>query len=457
MIQEVGFVSDIASVHSEDTDVHEASTPYDNDMMKVYVRVLPHTSGVPVLTVEASPEAHTISLADGGRFSFNHVFDGEADNARVYRQLGQPLVRSVLDGYNGTLIAYGQTGTGKTYTLNEPGRLGTAAEGLMPRMLRALFADAQASALAKTHATTDSVAASTTASGYPSDDEPVEPDEPSDDEDGDRLAEIGNCSPVPVEFGGRSSSPRRARAPALVSVTEALPTAPTAPAGCAISISLQYVQVYLDKVYDLLAEGGGEGESASLALREDPACGVYVHRATTVPIETVAAGVAIIQSGAARLHFSSTQLNRHSSRSHAVAIFSVSYRQETGTAAATATATATATGVAAGAATGAAPTFTCAAPAPGAATATAARTVSTEALPLAYHAKLTICDLAGSERVKRTAVSGTELNEAQQINVSLFALGNVISRLAELNGTVALPPSPAGGVGGRHRSQTPSP
>ena len=57
MIQEVGFVSDIASVHSEDTDVHEASTPYDNDMMKVYVRVLPHTSGVPVLTVEASVNA----------------------------------------------------------------------------------------------------------------------------------------------------------------------------------------------------------------------------------------------------------------------------------------------------------------------------------------------------------------------------------------------------------------
>ncbi|GFZ01226.1 armadillo repeat kinesin 3 [Actinidia rufa] len=39
--------------------------------------------------------------------------------------------RSVLDGYNGTVMAYGQTGTGKTYTLGRLGEEDTAYRGIM--------------------------------------------------------------------------------------------------------------------------------------------------------------------------------------------------------------------------------------------------------------------------------------------------------------------------------------
>lgn len=35
----------------------------------------------------------------------------------VYEEV-LPLVRSVLDGYNGCIFAYGQTGSGKTYTMD---------------------------------------------------------------------------------------------------------------------------------------------------------------------------------------------------------------------------------------------------------------------------------------------------------------------------------------------------
>lgn len=35
----------------------------------------------------------------------------------LYDETFRPLVDSVLDGFNGTIFAYGQTGTGKTFTM----------------------------------------------------------------------------------------------------------------------------------------------------------------------------------------------------------------------------------------------------------------------------------------------------------------------------------------------------
>ena len=35
----------------------------------------------------------------------------------VYNQAARPIIQNVLEGYNGTIFAYGQTGTGKTFTM----------------------------------------------------------------------------------------------------------------------------------------------------------------------------------------------------------------------------------------------------------------------------------------------------------------------------------------------------
>merc|ERR1712190_158057 len=45
--------------------------------------------------------------------------------------------------------------------------------------------------------------------------------------------------------------------------------------------------------------------------------------------------------------------------------------------------------------------------------------------------KLTLCDLAGSERLKKSEVSGDQMKEAQSINKSLTALGDVIEALTK--------------------------
>lgn len=48
-----------------------------------------------------------------------------------------PLVNSVMDGYNACIFAYGQTGAGKTFTME--GGAGSEAMGVNGRALRQLF------------------------------------------------------------------------------------------------------------------------------------------------------------------------------------------------------------------------------------------------------------------------------------------------------------------------------
>lgn len=55
----------------------------------------------------------------------------------LYNEIVRPLVSSVLEGYNGCVFAYGQTGTGKTYTME--GVPGTEDEGIIPRVFEQIW------------------------------------------------------------------------------------------------------------------------------------------------------------------------------------------------------------------------------------------------------------------------------------------------------------------------------
>ncbi|CAH7676945.1 kinesin motor domain-domain-containing protein [Phakopsora pachyrhizi] len=50
-------------------------------------------------------------------YPFDHVFGPEADQALIFTDVVSPILNEVLQGYNCTIFAYGQTGTGKTYTM----------------------------------------------------------------------------------------------------------------------------------------------------------------------------------------------------------------------------------------------------------------------------------------------------------------------------------------------------
>lgn len=72
------------------------------------------------------------------------ILPEDSVQADVYQAAVQPVVEDVLNGYNGTIMAYGQTGAGKTYTLSS---IQPEAIGMIPRAAAEVFAHIAADAL----------------------------------------------------------------------------------------------------------------------------------------------------------------------------------------------------------------------------------------------------------------------------------------------------------------------
>lgn len=51
------------------------------------------------------------------QFTFDSTYDTNSNTENLYNDICYPLVESVLEGYNATIFAYGQTGCGKSFTM----------------------------------------------------------------------------------------------------------------------------------------------------------------------------------------------------------------------------------------------------------------------------------------------------------------------------------------------------
>uniref|UniRef100_A0ACD5WX50 Uncharacterized protein n=1 Tax=Avena sativa TaxID=4498 RepID=A0ACD5WX50_AVESA len=76
-------------------------------------------------------------------YTFDKVFGPKSQQRAIYDHAVAPIVNDVLEGYNCTVFAFGQTGTGKTYTMEgelmqQVGEL-PASAGVMPRAVRHIF------------------------------------------------------------------------------------------------------------------------------------------------------------------------------------------------------------------------------------------------------------------------------------------------------------------------------
>ncbi|GFW96012.1 kinesin-like protein KIF3A [Trichonephila clavipes] len=71
-------------------------------------------------------------------FTFDHAFGIDSTQLDVYNLAARPIIDNVLEGYNGTIFAYGQTGTGKTFTM-EGNRDIPEQKGIIPNSFAHIF------------------------------------------------------------------------------------------------------------------------------------------------------------------------------------------------------------------------------------------------------------------------------------------------------------------------------
>ena len=57
----------------------------------------------------------------------------------IYGEAIIPIIESVLEGFNGTVLAYGQTSSGKTHTMVGPNIEDPEKQGIIPRMVKTVF------------------------------------------------------------------------------------------------------------------------------------------------------------------------------------------------------------------------------------------------------------------------------------------------------------------------------
>lgn len=73
------------------------------------------------------------------KFTLDYVFTPDATQAEVYEVAAKPIVESVMQGFNGTVFAYGQTSSGKTFTMTGSSIDDQVNRGIIPRMVRTVF------------------------------------------------------------------------------------------------------------------------------------------------------------------------------------------------------------------------------------------------------------------------------------------------------------------------------
>ncbi|CAL1529612.1 unnamed protein product [Lymnaea stagnalis] len=229
------------------------------------------------------------------KFTFDSVFDWNSKQRDLYDEIFYGLVDSVLQGFNGTIFAYGQTGTGKTHTMQG---LKTSKDewGVIPNSFEQIF---------------------------------------------QHISQSQN-----QQYLVRAS----------------------------------YLEIYQEEIRDLLSKD----QSKRLELKERTDTGVYVKDLSSFVTKSVKEIEHVMNVGNNNRSVGATNMNLHSSRSHAIFIITIECSE-----------------------------------------------VGDDGENHIRVGKLNMVDLAGSERQSKTGATGERLKEATKINLSLSTLGNVISALVD--------------------------
>ncbi|KAI2659276.1 Kinesin-like protein KIF21B [Labeo rohita] len=93
------------------------------------------------ICTSVTPGEPQVLLGKDKAFTYDFVFDLDAQQHQIYSACVQKLVEGCFEGYNATVFAYGQTGSGKTYTMGTGFDVTVSDEeqGIIPRAVRHFF------------------------------------------------------------------------------------------------------------------------------------------------------------------------------------------------------------------------------------------------------------------------------------------------------------------------------
>ncbi|CAN9081578.1 unnamed protein product [Alternaria alternata] len=123
----------------------------DRNTIKVVARFRPQnkieiaSGGEPIVEFKNDDTCTIQSKEASGAFTFDRVFDMNSKQADVFDYSIRPTVDDILNGYNGTVFAYGQTGAGKSYTMMGSDMDDEVGKGVIPRIIQQIFASILAS------------------------------------------------------------------------------------------------------------------------------------------------------------------------------------------------------------------------------------------------------------------------------------------------------------------------
>jgi len=88
-----------------------------------------------------SPETIAISNSFNNtqNFTFDRVFNDKTTQDLFFNETAKPLISEILKGYNGTIFTYGQSGSGKTFTMYGAELLDDELQGIIPRAISDIF------------------------------------------------------------------------------------------------------------------------------------------------------------------------------------------------------------------------------------------------------------------------------------------------------------------------------
>ncbi|OKL63422.1 Kinesin heavy chain [Talaromyces atroroseus] len=117
-----------------------------SNTIKVVARFRPQnkkeiaSGGEPIVELESNETCKVNSREGSGSFTFDQVFGMDSKQTDIFDFSIRSTVDDILNGYNGTVFAYGQTGAGKSYTMMGTDIDDDMGKGIIPRIVEQMFA-----------------------------------------------------------------------------------------------------------------------------------------------------------------------------------------------------------------------------------------------------------------------------------------------------------------------------